>query len=254
MESTAPLPPIRFSAPLYHIWQRNTRLLLCISRLRIDGLQHLPSTGPAILAPNHLNWKDIFVIAGSIQRPIAFAATDHLFYVDRCLEMLNRYFTRSYSSGLACRVCRRFNPYLAYFMVSRVRSSGSFSVRHERQPFALVDGCKKALLQGKLVCIFPEGRIGQNGRLRRFKLGLAKSVYDVFMYNDISVPVFPAAIAGTASSICPGRRLSFVIGAPLTIDAFVGAGERQSLIDLTREIRGRVQRLVQSEGAVWANK
>ncbi len=44
-------------------------------RLDAQGLEHLPETGPAILAPNHVNWFDVILIATfSKTPPVTFAA------------------------------------------------------------------------------------------------------------------------------------------------------------------------------------
>src|SRR4051812_41388024 len=62
--------------PSRAILQPFFRLYFGLSRL---GREHIPATGPAILACNHRSFLDPFVIAVMARRPIYFVAKKELF-------------------------------------------------------------------------------------------------------------------------------------------------------------------------------
>src|SRR5258708_39860090 len=60
---------VAFVAALPWFIQPLVRLILFPRyRLRIRGLEHLPRTGPVLLASNHVSWIDGFVMAASCPR------------------------------------------------------------------------------------------------------------------------------------------------------------------------------------------
>src|ERR1700730_16038439 len=52
---------------------------LTLLRARAAGVQNVPETGPAILAPNHFSYMDHFLIGIFIRRKVRFMAKSQLF-------------------------------------------------------------------------------------------------------------------------------------------------------------------------------
>ncbi|HOX87102.1 MAG TPA: lysophospholipid acyltransferase family protein [bacterium] len=233
----------RFSPRVYHVWQKNSRCFLYLTRLRIETAMQLPGNGPAVLACNHLNWKDVFLLAGAIRRPISFAATEWLFDVEKCRQVLTAYFSSQSLPWPIGRILQKIIPPLSEFMIRRVAVSGAFPVRTSGNPFAMVEGAKEQLRQGHLVCIFPEGSIGRMRRLRRFKFGLAKTLYELWREDQMVVPVYPAAIQGTQAACHPGMKISLRISNPLTIASYVQKTEYRTLTALNLALRQRISQL-----------
>jgi len=203
---------------LYDLWQRRAAMPLNISRVSVSGLNFIPADGPAILAPNHHNWKDIFFIAAIVKRPIYFAATIELFDYSLCRAMLDHYFGQFIKGKLARLPMKWMN-------------------RNER--------AKEHLKQGKLLCVFPEGGTARPGNLRRFKLGAAKLLYDLKKENYHRIPVLPIGIGGTFSIALPGRRLFFRVGKPLYIDDYLSSKmEKHSLRIFSDQLQNRVWHLI----------
>ena len=63
---------------LYDSWQRRSEWMVHTQRISVTGLHHIPENGAAVLAANHINWKDIFFIAGIVPRRISFVSTAEL--------------------------------------------------------------------------------------------------------------------------------------------------------------------------------
>ena len=60
----------------WHFAQRLLRFLFRILfRMDVQGIEHLPERGPAIIAPNHVSWLDVVFMAGYNKvPPVTFAA------------------------------------------------------------------------------------------------------------------------------------------------------------------------------------
>jgi len=47
-------------------------LITVMYRVRPTGLEKLPETGAAILAPNHVSFVDALILGGTVRRPVRF--------------------------------------------------------------------------------------------------------------------------------------------------------------------------------------
>ncbi len=131
---------------------------------RVDktDLDKIPDEGPAILVCNHVSFVDALVLAGCIRRPIRFVMYFRIFQ----LPILSFLFRAANSIPIA-------------------------SVKEDRKmledAFSLISG---ALREGELVCIFPEGKITDDGELNVFRPGVMKAL------GQDPVPVIPLALRG----------------------------------------------------------
>ncbi len=131
---------------------------------RVDktDLDKIPDEGPAILVCNHVSFVDALVLAGCIRRPIRFVMYFRIFQL----------------------------PILS-FLLRAANSIPIASVKEDRKmledAFSLISG---ALREGELVCIFPEGKITDDGELNVFRPGVMKAL------GQDPVPVIPLALRG----------------------------------------------------------
>lgn len=141
-------------------------LLRLLLRPRVEGLEHVPAQGAAIVAGNHLSFADPLLMAAVLKRRITFLAKAE-------------YFT---TPGLRGRLTALILRRTGQIPVDR---SGRAAGRA-----ALSEG-QAVLAQGELLAIFPEGTRSPDGRLYRGKVGVA------VMALAARVPVIPAATVGT---------------------------------------------------------
>ena len=177
-------------------------LLSFLGRPKVEGLHHLPESGPAILASNHLAVADSFYLPLMVQRRIIFLAK-------------SEYFT---GTGLKGRLMRWF--YSVSGSVPIDRSSGDAAQ-------AALNTAKRLLEDGQLTGLYPEGTRSPDGRLYKGKTGLAR------LALDTGVPVIPVAMIGTNVVNPPGSkiwhfgRVTVRFGQPLDFSRFEGlAGNR----------------------------
>ncbi len=136
-------------------------------RVRCQGLESIPGSGPAVLVCNHVSYVDALIIGGSCRRPVRF-----VMHVDYYNIPLLRWIFRW--AGVIPIDSAKRNP----------------AVLH--RAFCRIDA---ALTAGELVCLFPEGRLTRTGELGAFRPGIEK----VIQRN--SVPVIPLALRGLWGSV-----------------------------------------------------
>ncbi|MEW5351863.1 MULTISPECIES: 1-acyl-sn-glycerol-3-phosphate acyltransferase [unclassified Streptomyces] len=180
-------------------------LLRVVFRPRIEGLEHVPASGPAIVAGNHLSFSDHFLMPAILRRRITFLAKAE-------------YFT---GPGLKGRLTAAF-----------FRSAGQIPVDRsgkEAGRAAIREGLG-VLRRGELLGIYPEGTRSPDGRLYKGKVGVA------VMAIEAGAPVVPCAMIGTFEAQPPGRvvpRIRPVVirfGEPLDFSRFAGMTEQKAVL------------------------
>jgi 1-acyl-sn-glycerol-3-phosphate acyltransferase len=182
--------------------------------LSIEGVERLP-TGPFVLAANHHNYLDGVVLGVAVPRPISFVVMPRVY---------------------------RASPLHPAFH----RHIGSIPVNLSRPEPGAIKRALRALDEGHIVGIFPEGPFSREGRLMPGQPGAAA------LALRAGVPVVPTAVVGTFEAL-RGRRfylprrhpLSVRFGAPLTLlgPRRHGAG-RAERVEATRRIMVEIDRLL----------
>ncbi len=137
-------------------------LVHTVYRVGRRGTDHLPDEGAAVLVCNHVSYVDALVIAAVCRRPIRFVMDHHIFRI----PVLNFVFRTSHAIPIAS-----------------AKEDASMKAR-------AFDEVAKALGEGELVCIFPEGRLTGDGELSPFRPGVEQIV------RRTPVPIVPMALRG----------------------------------------------------------
>ncbi|SDM43770.1 lysophospholipid acyltransferase family protein [Streptomyces wuyuanensis] len=180
-------------------------LLRLLFRPRIEGLEHVPADGAAIVAGNHLSFSDHFLMPAILKRRITFLAKAE-------------YFT---GPGLKGRLTAAF-----------FRSAGQIPVDRsgkEAGQAAIREGLG-VLGKGELLGIYPEGTRSHDGRLYKGKVGVA------VMALTARVPVVPCAMVGTFEIQPPGqvlpkiKRVTIRFGEPLDFSRYEGMEHEKAVL------------------------
>ncbi|QKW10485.1 1-acyl-sn-glycerol-3-phosphate acyltransferase [Streptomyces sp. NA04227] len=192
-------------------------------RPRIEGLEHVPEDGAAIVAGNHLSFSDHFLMPAILKRRITFLAKAE-------------YFT---GPGLKGRLTAAFFHSVGQIPVDRSGKQAGQAALHEGLG---------VLSKGELLGIYPEGTRSHDGRLYKGKVGVAA------MALKGRVPVIPCAMIGTFEAQPPGkrlpspRRITIRFGEPLDFSRYEGMeDERAILRAATDEIMYAILRLSDQE-------
>jgi 1-acyl-sn-glycerol-3-phosphate acyltransferase len=195
-----------------------------VFRPRAEGMEHVPSTGAAIIASNHLSAADWIFMPLSLRRRVTFLAKAE-------------YFTGSGPKGAAQRL---------FF-------GGSGQVPIDRTSASAAEDAIRTgiriLTQGRLLGIYPEGTRSPDGRLFRGKTGIAR------MTLETGAPVVPVAMVYEPRTVplpgALGRRLSkhmvrvvVRFGKPLDFSRYDGlSGDRFVERSITDEIMYEIMEL-----------
>jgi 1-acyl-sn-glycerol-3-phosphate acyltransferase len=187
-------------------------LLRLVYRPWTEGAEHVPDTGGAILAGNHLTVVDSLFMPLVLERKVTFLAKSD-------------YFTEK---GMKGRFKKWFFGGTGNVPVDR--SGGKASE-------AALNTALRTLDQGDLLGIYPEGTRSPDGKLYRGRTGVAR------MALEAQVPVIPVAMIGTFEMQPPGRvipkfkRPGVRFGAPLDFSRYYGLQtDRYVLRAVTDEI------------------
>jgi 1-acyl-sn-glycerol-3-phosphate acyltransferase len=215
-------------------------------RYEIEGINHIPQQGPAILIMNHTGWEEILFAILAIHRPLKIVGMRELIYLDEATGM-----ARVFDTGYA----KDFGPLRRYLAILLGKLLGK-AIRRRLLEFGYIptkiftdtwrptlggNGIRevvRALEEGNLVLFFPEGGYKRDGVMRPFKLGLGL-VLRLLERRGIEAPVIPAA-QHTADSI--SLKLSnryiprLVFGRPIVFSI-----DRRSSRAFDEEVIGELQ-------------
>lgn len=172
-------------------------LLSFLGRPKVEGLEHVPQSGPAILAGNHLAVADSFFLPLVVRRRITFLAKAE-------------YFT---GKGLKGAFNRWFYTVAGQVPIDRTNADAAQ---------AALETAQRILGAGKLLGMYPEGTRSPDGRLYKGKSGLAR------LALETGVPVIPVAMIGTDVVNPPGSkmwrfgRVTVRFGKPMDFSRFDG--------------------------------
>jgi len=188
-------------------------------RPSVHGAHFVPSTGPVILASNHLSFVDSVVIPLVLPRPVTFLAKSEYFE----------------GTGLSGWLSRRFFLAMGHVPVQR---------GHGRAAWGAVRVAQGVLAHGGALAIYPEGTRSLDGRLYRGRTGVAR------LTLLTGAPVVPVALAGTERVQPVGSRLprphpvTVRFGAPLEFSRYAGKDTKVPVLrTITDEIVGAIRLL-----------
>ena len=191
--------------------------LQSIARVQVEGVADLPTSGPLVIAANHMSNADPPFIGGwlapALQRRPTFLAKDSLF---------------GGPLGLL------------------IRSLGAEPVKAGGNDIAAYRVAKRILDEGGVVAILPEGTRSFDGVLAPPKPGVS------LLATRTGAPVLPVGISGTDELIgreqmLPriGSRIVMRVGRPFQLSLPDGVDRRQALADADRELMRRIAGLVE---------
>jgi 1-acyl-sn-glycerol-3-phosphate acyltransferase len=177
-------------------------LLRLIFRPQVEGREHVPDTGPVILASNHLSFSDSIFMPLIVKRKVTFVAKAE-------------YFT---GKGIKGWLTKMF--FVGTGTIPVDRSGG-------RAAQAALDTQLKVLRAGHVAGIYPEGTRSPDGRLYRGKTGVAR------LALESGAPVIPVVMLNADEIQPPGQlipnvaRVRIRFGPPLDFSRYAGmAGDR----------------------------
>jgi 1-acyl-sn-glycerol-3-phosphate acyltransferase len=180
-------------------------LIHSVYRLEKKNLERIPDAGPALIICNHVSYVDPVVVFAACRQPVRFIMDYRIFSM----------------------------PVLS-FVFRTARTIPIASAREDPQMMerAFAEAAK-ALREGEIVAIFPEGGITRSGELERFRPGLRR------ILDANPVPVIPMALRGLWGSFF-SRKHGLAMSKPWRFVPFrkigLAVGEPVAAADATPEL------------------
>jgi len=157
------------------LFYRSVRLLFLVVawamfRFRVEGAEHLPGAGPGVLVAPHRSWLDPACVGAACRRPVRFLILDTVYR-------------------------RRWARWFYRLMRSIPVSAGCGP-----ETVTSLRDALRALRQGQLIGVFPEGRVFTRERPGPLHPGAA------MLAARAGAPVIPVFIEGSSDAWPHGRR------------------------------------------------
>jgi 1-acyl-sn-glycerol-3-phosphate acyltransferase len=142
-----------------------------VFRLRTEGIEHVPDSGPVILAPNHFSAMDHWFVGILLPRRVRFMAKSQLFR----------------------------GPVLEFILMH----AGAFPVRRGQRDEEAIRTAVEILERGGVLVMYPEGGRSRSGRIGgSARRGVGR------LALETGAPVIPVALRGSEQAR-NWRRLRF---------------------------------------------
>jgi len=191
-----------------------TPFLRLFYRVRVEGREHIPPRGPAILASNHISFCDSFFLPLVVPRRVRYVAKAE--YFD--------------------------NWKVAWFF----KANGHIPVRRGEGADwkRALEAAAGALEAGELFGIYPEGTRSKDGRLYRGHTGVA------MLATRTGAPVVPIGFIGTdkaqpvgAKMMRPFKTVTIRIGPPIEFSTDGQPQGQRALRAMTDTVMKEIQNL-----------
>jgi 1-acyl-sn-glycerol-3-phosphate acyltransferase len=184
---------------------------MLVYRGRAIGAEHVPASGPVILAPNHFSQWDHFFAGVYLRRKIRFMAKSQLFT----------------------------NPVIKFIFWH----GGPFPIRRGHQDEEAFKTAYEILGRGGCLLMYPEGGRSRSGGLAQPRPGVGRIAL------ESGVPVIPVAIHGS-QGVRRWRKLRFPkvtvqYGEPMRFDP-VPSPSREQQLEVAGQVFQRVHEMYQA--------
>jgi 1-acyl-sn-glycerol-3-phosphate acyltransferase len=178
-------------------------------RMRVYGTEHVPRTGPAVIASNHIAGIDVVVLGAASPRTLRYMAKAELFTYNRALTWM-------------------------------LRHAGAFGVRRGESDLEALRLARRVLRAGHPLGVFCEGTRQASEEIGRVQPGAA------LIALSEGAPIVPVVIQGTIFIKQSLRHpVTVMFGPPLTVaqTAQRGKAYREAVIGTTAELQRELERL-----------
>ncbi len=188
-------------------------------RFTVTGTEHVPRTGGAVMAINHVGYLD-FTFAGLATQP----------------------------AGRLVRFMAKKEVFDHKISGPLMRGMKHIPVDRHGVPAESYAAAVAALRSGEIVGVFPEATISLSYELKDFKTGAVR------MAREAGVPLLPCVIWGSQRVFTKGRPKDLTRGTPIRIvvgEPFLPDPEQDPVV-VTAELKRRMQLLLDEAQATYA--
>lgn len=191
-------------------------LPLYFRSIQVLGREHLPKTGPVILAPTHRSRWDALMIPYAAGKLVTGRHPRFMVTADE-IKGIQGWF---------------------------IRRLGGFPIDTHRPGIGSLRHGIELLEQGEMLTIFPEGNIFRDGKLQTLKSGLARLALQAEANQPgLEVKVVPIHLHYSQPSVPWRTAVEIEIGQPLTVSHYKTGHSKQDAKALTNDLTQALQDL-----------
>ncbi|MDR3275503.1 MAG: 1-acyl-sn-glycerol-3-phosphate acyltransferase [Endomicrobium sp.] len=145
-------------------------------RCHIEGIENIPKSGGAVIAPNHISFFDPPLTGSAMNRPLYFMAKKELFDI----------------------------PVFGWI----IKRTNAFPVRRGTHDMTAMRNAFSLLEEGNLLLMFPEGTRSKNAKIRKARAGAG------MVACNAQVPLIPVKIDNT-NAMLKFKKIRIKYGKPV---------------------------------------
>jgi len=185
-------------------------------RVKVDGIEHLPRTGPVILVANHANGLvDGILLMSMLPRWPRFLGKATLFKIAPLKPLLK-------AAGV--------------IPVYRAKDAKPGETDRAAQNDVTFAECRRLLGEGALVAIFPEGISHDLDTLQPLKTGAARIALTAVEEGATGLTIVPVGLAYDAKATFRSHAV-ITVGEPIPVDPWVSAAASEAGLDEREAVR-----------------
>jgi acyl-[acyl-carrier-protein]-phospholipid O-acyltransferase / long-chain-fatty-acid--[acyl-carrier-protein] ligase len=155
-------------------------VIVCVTRtcykMKVEGAENIPETGPVLLLPNHVTWLDGFMITAATSRQVRFLISDLYYNIP---------------------IFKPFFKWANFIPVPEAKGKKAL--------LACIKAARESLENGDVLCVFPEGQLTRSGVMSEFKSGFTKMLPE---RKDVAIiPLYVGLSWGSVFSFKHGETV-----------------------------------------------
>ena len=202
-------------SPVAYLLGQHFVLPSFFGQIRVTGQEHLPKTGPVILAPTHRSRWDALMVPYAAGRCVTGRDLRFMVTIDEC-QGLQGWF---------------------------IRRLGGFSVDPQRPSIVTLRHAVELLQKGEMLVIFPEGGI-RKGKVHPLKPGIARLALNAeSTHPGLGVKIVPISINYSQTYPDWGTDVSIHIGSAIEVASYANSNLKQDAKNLTNDLATDLKQL-----------
>lgn len=208
-----------------------TNFSLFAKRIIVRGDQHFVKSGPNIIVGNHIGtFKDIATLYRISPKKIFFTANKMIFNREEFNQLVRRHLHR-HLKNLGLFVDLLLKPIktpFVNFISTNIAKAGAIPVNLYQSKRFAIEKCQEYLKEGRAIILLQgRGRVikrDPNPYVSAFRRGASIISYNLYLKENLSVPVTPIAIFGTQKPFFVPGKIKVNIGEPMYVHDYLSTG------------------------------
>jgi len=219
-------------------------------KIEIWGKENFIKEGPNIIIGNHSgSHKDVAILFKVVPRPIFFTANKMIFNRAEFNSLFRKHLRRHMKS-LGLFVNMMLTPAKALFVryvSSNIAKIGTIPVDLDHRRREAIEQGQDYLRKGRaIIALQGRGRVHSKDPhpyVKKFRKGASIMAYNLYVEEDVSVPVTPMAIFGTHIPFAVPKTIIVNVGQPMCVKDYLVEGAEETIERFRAALEARVKTL-----------